>query len=401
MNVVFTPGAPARSVVSQCVVTSTVAVGPPRARLAGVTGNWAASPVHASDLVGTAVYGRLHATALRGWEESSLQQYVYAWNTFFMWCAERTPPLCPLPAEEVTIAMYFQHRLDSAKSFSVLRSASAAIAAFHKVNLFPQRPTRGPLPSMVRECGKRLLGLAANRDKAPFPWEAIARLALVFCTPTSEPWRWVVGLLAVVCFAGFGRYNDFAPMLWQDIVFEPTFVVFRFVKRKHNVYKLKSQVRVARLEGRSVCPYALLQQWQARSGGPTVGVVFPGFAAALSQRCLTPGVPISYRRYRTCLSVDLGPFLELSPAAFLKRFGTQSTRSGGASAAANAGIPFEVWGQHGGWRSRTAQLVYMACDVPTTLSTTLAIMPSITEGDRHMAALVATDSEESDSEAET
>ena len=78
--------------------------------------------------------------------------------------------------------------------------------------------------------------------------------------------------MVVVCFAGFGRYNDFGPMLCHDIVFEPTFVMLRFVKRKHNVYKLKSQVRAARLEGRSVCPpYALLRQWQARSGGPTVG----------------------------------------------------------------------------------------------------------------------------------
>jgi hypothetical protein len=290
--------------------------------------------------------------------------------------------------------MYLQHRLNSAKSFSVIKSASAAIAAVHKMNMFTCRPTRGPMVALVRECAKRTLGLAATRDKAPFPWEAVARLALNFCTADSAPWCWVVGLMAVVCFAGFGRYSDIAQLLWQDVVFEPLFVVLRFAKRKHNVYKLKSLVRIARLEGRTVCPFSLLQRWFARSGGAPSDPVFPCFGAR-APWLITPGVPISYDRYRTCLSVGLGPFLTppLSPVDFLRRFGTQSARSGGASAAANAGIPFEVWGQHGGWRSRASQLVYMACDVPATLSTTLAIMPSVTVGDLHMAALVDSDSE--------
>ena len=380
-------------------VTTTVALGPPRARLEGVSGNWGGAPVNASDLAGTAVFAQLRASALRGWEESSLHQYTGAWNRFFLWCAERTPPLCPLPAEELTIAMFLQHRLGSAKSYSVIRTDSAAIGALHKLNLFAQRPTRGPLPSLVRECAKRELGLAATRDKDPFPWAAVAQMAMAYCTPTSEPWRWVVGLLAVACFAGMARYNDCAQLRWQDIEFEPLYVVLRFVKRKHKVYKLKSSVRIARLEGRTVCFYSLLQQWLARSGGSPGGVVFPGFAARLPRR-LTPSVPISYFRYRTCLSVDLGPYVGLSPEAFLLRFGTQSARSGGASAASNAGVPFEVWGQHGGWSSRASQLVYMACDVPTTLSTTLAIMPSVTAGDWHNAALVDSDSDESECEVE-
>ena len=192
-------------------------------------------------------------------------------------------------------------------------------------------------------------------------------------------------------FAGMARYSDCAQLRWQDIEFEPLYVVLRFVKRKHKVYKLKSSVRIARLEGRTVCFYSLLQQWLARSGGSPGGVVFPGFAARLPRR-LTPSVPISDFRYRTCLSVGL------SPEAFLLRFGTQSARSGGASAASNAGVPFEVWGQHGGWSSRASQLVYMACDVPTTLSTTVAIMPSVTAGDWHNAALVDSDSDESECE---
>ena len=46
------------------------------------------------------------------------------------------------------------------------------------------------------------------------------------------------------------------------------------------------------------------------------------------------------------------------------------------------------------------QLVYMACDVPTTLSTTLVIMPSVIAGEWHNAALVDSDSDESECEVE-
>eukprot|EP00873_Tetraselmis_striata_P037156 jgi/Tetstr1/457420/TSEL_004206.t1 len=63
------------------------------------------------------------------------------------------------------------------------------------------------------------------------------------------------------------------------------------------------------------------------------------------------------RRY---LARWLSPLLTpaITEAAFLTRFGTQSSRSGGASAAANADIPFATWGQHGGWKSTSAQLRY-------------------------------------------
>jgi hypothetical protein len=43
--------------------------------------------------------------------------------------------------------MFLQHRLGSAKSYRHW--------GLHKLNLFTQRPTRGPLPSLVRECAKR------------------------------------------------------------------------------------------------------------------------------------------------------------------------------------------------------------------------------------------------------
>jgi hypothetical protein len=55
----------------------------------------------------------------------------------------------------------------------------------------------------------------------------------------------------------------------------------------------------------------------------------------------------------------------ISVKAFRKHFATQSGRSGGASAASNACIPVELWGQHGDWKTMNAQKRYVKSDKDT------------------------------------
>ena len=57
---------------------------------------------------------------------------------------------------------------------------------------------------------------------------------------------------------------------------------------------------------------------------------------------------------------------------FKKQFATQSGRSGSASAAANAGVPAELLGQHGDWHSLAAQKVYMKSDKESLISASRA-----------------------------
>ncbi len=60
--------------------------------------------------------------------------------------------------------------------------------------------------------------------------------------------------------------------------------------------------------------------------------------------------------------------------AFRKLFATQSGRSGGASAASNAGVPSELWGQHGDWKSFESQRRYKKSDPARLLSVLRAAM---------------------------
>jgi hypothetical protein len=204
--------------------------------------------------------------------------------------------------------------------------------------------------------------------------------------------------MALLSFAGFCRHSDAAILRWSDVSFTATHVELQFIKRKNNQYKMKQRVRIARLPGRAICVQALLEAWKARTYAGPDSAVFRGFDGRTAGRnpaaCSLGKEAISYGQYSYYLNKLLAPRLGLTEAQFKARFGTQSCRSGGASAAANAGVPFEVWGQHGAWRSRDAQLVYMGLDLPSILSTTKAILGSMTEGE---AILLSSDSE-SDSE---
>eukprot|EP00873_Tetraselmis_striata_P007270 jgi/Tetstr1/427534/TSEL_017660.t1 len=236
---------------------------------------------------------------------------------------------------------------------------------------------------------KRTLGLAVKNSKEPFAWSDIAKLVRLRCKDDSGICSWIVAVAAAVSFAGFCRYNDLRVLRWEDVSFLPTYLEFRFVKRKNDQHRLSGKVRVAKMHGAVVCVYGLLRRYQAvmiRWATSTMPV-FPGFSGAALRHKGELGIvpfssPIEYPTFRRYLARWLGPLLTpaMTESVFLTRFGTQSSRSGGASAAANADIPFATWGQHGGWKSTSAQLRYMGLDEEHVLSVSRAIL-SLAEED--------------------
>eukprot|EP00873_Tetraselmis_striata_P006742 jgi/Tetstr1/427006/TSEL_017211.t1 len=176
---------------------------------------------------------------------------------------------------------------------------------------------------------------------------------------------------------------DLRVLRWEDVSFLPTYLEFRFVKRKNDQHRLCGNVRVAKMPGAVVCVYGLMRRYRAvmiRWAKPTLPV-FPGFSGTVLRHKGELGIipsssPIEYPTFRRYLARWLSPLLTpaMTEAAFLTRFGTQSSRSGGASAAANADIPFATWGQHGGWKSTSAQLRYMGLDEEHVLSVSRAIL---------------------------
>ncbi len=68
---------------------------------------------------------------------------------------------------------------------------------------------------------------------------------------------------------------------------------------------------------------------------------------------------IKYAQYTRYLSLWFGGIFCLSLEEFQNQYGFQSGRIDYASTASNAGIPVDLWGQHGDWDSFKSQKRYM------------------------------------------
>jgi hypothetical protein len=118
-----------------------------------------------------------------------------------------------------------------------------------------------------------------------------------------------------------------------------------------------------------------LKTYTVGSEGLHVFRGFNGRLVAKSPRSTSPGPKkITYDQFLRFMSLWFRGVMGVSLAVFRKQFTSQSGRSGGASAASNAGVPAELWGQHGDWKSWEAQKRYMKTDTPRLMSVSRAAM---------------------------
>jgi len=141
---------------------------------------WASLDVNRDDPVEVALAARLQHSAMAHVAGSTSKEYVKPWNKFVIWCGERLSERCPLPASDITVALYLQSVADGAKSFAPVKSHSAAIAFFQKVNLFNHLPTQSPAVCMVRQAAMRKFGLSPKNRKAPFKWADIVMFTTAY-----------------------------------------------------------------------------------------------------------------------------------------------------------------------------------------------------------------------------
>jgi hypothetical protein len=189
-----------------------------------------------------------------------------------------------LPASEVTVALYLQHVADSASSFSAVKSASAAIAYFQRINLFSHEPTMGQLASFVRNAAMRRLGLAPRSRKTPFTWDDILRFARTRLSSDNPPYCYlVVVTLCAVSFGGLCRFSVAVSLRIISVVFDTgsNSVTLSFVRRNNDHYRQGSKVSVSASRDARCCLVALLKQLCTWARSTSSDLVFQGFDGSL------------------------------------------------------------------------------------------------------------------------
>jgi hypothetical protein len=191
----------------------------------------------------------------------------------------------------------------------------------------------------------------------------------------------VVSSMAVLMFGGMCRYSDVSRLRWRNLQFDNDGnldVTFDHGGRKNSQFRQGATVTVSAIPHAEVCPVRLLRELQKLVESDQDSFVFRGFNGRLVAKSpgkTTPYVErIKYDQFLRYLSLWFSGVLGISSKDFRKQFGTQSGRSGGASAASNAGVDVELWGQHGSWNSWAAQKCYMEKDRASLLSVTRSIM---------------------------
>ncbi len=162
----------------------------------------------------------------------------------------------------------------------------------------------------------------------------------------------VVVTFCIVSFGGICRFGELAAAKSEDLSFGPgdNSVTVHFSKRKNDKYRHGSKVSIVASGHDLVCPIRLVRTLLTFSSAWAASFLFQGFGGKLVRRNAADtrpsGSALRFSQYRRYLSLWFGSVLDFSPEEFLRQYGTHSGRIGGASAAANAGVAIERWGQH-------------------------------------------------------
>lgn len=306
---------------------------------------------------------------------SSLQQYATPWRRFVAFCEERE--WTPLPAAPLHVALFLTLTAQGARSYAVVKTASAAIFAHHDLACAQNNPTKHPLCKAVRAGCKRTIGVAVHNRKEPLSLETVtAAVELLLTGDTPPPHKVMLAAFTATCFAGFLRYDDAARLLTRDVRFFPDHAVLFLEKRKNDQVRSGNLVYLARGTS-AACPVALLDRHIKGAALAPAAPLFQGFDGQAARRggyATLNGAPISYQQAHYQVLATVAKVLGVTHGAAQAAYGLHSLRSGGATAAAQSELLEErLFQAHGGWRSREAMLPYLQESVSSKLSVSAAL----------------------------
>ena len=231
-------------------------------------------------------------------------------------------------------------------------------------------PCGSGLVKNMLEAAKRRLAKPI-RKKEPVSLEMITRLCDCenYAGDNSSLSDLRVAAMCVTAFHAFLRFNELASLRSCDVLFhtdgDTRFVELHILKSKTDVYRDGAKVLMAGTNDSS-CPFNILSRYvkEARINLSSTDLFFRGvYFCKSKQSYKLRSTGLSYSRTR---EVVRAAFASLGYS--VETFGLHSLRSGGATAAANAGINDRLFKRHGRWKSETAKDGYVKDNLQSLLS---------------------------------
>ena len=294
----------------------------------------------------------LYDTVLQGKAASTTKKYLCGFRRWKAWATHHK--LQVFPAKVCHIVLYLEHLGETKGSKAAIEEAVNALAWAHSSSGLPS-PTASPFVQIVLD-GLRRAHAKPVKKKEPFTVEMLKAIADdAIQTDSLADTRLAAACL--LAFAGFLRYDEISNIRPCEIQFKADHISIKIPRSKGD------QVVIARNNSTS-CPIAMLDWYMVKAKIPADSSLFlfrPIVAGKIPR--LQDSGQLSRSRLSELLREKLDKLgfvaVEISP---------HSLRAGGATAAAEAGVPDRLFQRHGRWRSEKAKDGYVKDSLEKRLS---------------------------------
>ena len=290
----------------------------------------------------------LPAIALQDRAPSTVRTYLRAFCRWSQWA--KSHQLSPLPARGAHVALYVAYLMQTARSASPINVAVAAIAWAHE-KAGAKDPTSSLLAQQIISGTRRILA-APTKKKQPLSPEEIRSIISNLITPDTNLATLQTVTLIVLGFCSFLRWDELHRLSRRCLQFFPTHMSLFIDGRKNDTLREGHWVFVSRTKSTS-CPVALLERFLREGRHTEDQPLFCKIGHRGTSQFLRSAAMTYSRARELVLQCLEGIGLDS------RNYGLHSLRSGGASAAANAGVPDRLFKRHGGWRSEAAKDGYL------------------------------------------
>ena len=297
-------------------------------------------------------------------EENTVKTHLVAYNAWERWAMKFK--LKVLPAESTSLALCILNQIQLGKSFASIRSFYYGIKYVH-VSQGYNDPTEHHIVKNMLEAAHRLCKTVIRR-KEPLTIEHIQSLNAALLVHPISLMNYRIAIIIILGFFGFLRYSEIANIRRCDIVFSATFFKIFIQHSKCDVYRDGKWVYISASDDSFCCPLQHLLSYLQLAGltDPNsdeyiIRAISP-FKKTGTEKLRACNKPLSYSTARE-------QFLNALKMIGVKSdiFGLHSLRSGGATAAANMGVPDRLFKKHGRWKSEQVKDGYIKDDVHSLL----------------------------------
>ena len=254
------------------------------------------------------------------------------------------------PVQEVQFTLYIQHLAETTESKAAVEVAVNAVSWAHQMaGLEPISSSpfvRTVLAGLQRQLAK------PKTKKEPITVEMLAAMVQSSDGSLADLRLMAMALLA---FSAFLRCDELFKLRVCDVSFAAGHMSVSLPKSKTDQYREGATVVVAR-SGIQTCPVAMLERYFERAmlSRGSKDLVFRGIVHTKSGDRLRKSGGLSYSRVQELMLQRLSS-LDFDAAVF----GMHSFRAGGATTAANAGVPDRLFKRHGRRQSESAKDGYV------------------------------------------